>query len=232
MQVFESLFAARPARARKLHNIAGSVIILDETQTLPKALLRPVLRMLDCLARHWKCSIVLCTATQPAVQQALKGRISQGLREFAPDPKCLAKQLRRLQIVDGDETDNGALIAALRSERQALVIVNGRGHVLDLFPAAKAEGLKDVLHLTTRQYAAHRHDILSDVRGRLKAGAPCRLIATSLVEAGVVFDFPFGWRARVGLDQIIQAARRVNREGKRAFPGRPRPAFRGDRQHV
>lgn len=215
VQLFESLFAARPSRARKLHNIAGSVIILDEAQTLPKALLRPVLRMLDCLARHWGCSIVFCTATQPSVQEALKGGVTLDLRELAPDPKKLATRLRRARIVEGGAMDNAALVTALRGEHQALVIVNSRGHALDLFKAAKVEGLEGIMHLTTRQYAAHRQGILGDVRQRLKAGAPCRLIATSLIEAGVDVDFPVGWRAKSGLDQIIQAAGRVNREGKR-----------------
>lgn len=215
VQLFESLFAARTTRARKLHNIAGSIIILDEAQTLPKTLLRPVLRMLDCLARHWGCTIVFCTATQPSVQKALKGGDLLNLRELAPEPKALATRLRRARIADVGEMDNAALIAALRGVPQALVIVNSRAHALDLFKAAQAEGLEGLTHLTTRQYAAHRQEILADVRERLKAGAPCRLIATSLIEAGVDVDFPVGWRAKAGLDQVIQAAGRVNREGRR-----------------
>ena len=215
VQFFESLFVARPSRARKLHNIAGSVIILDEAQTLPRALLLPCLRMLDCLWRHWGCSIVLCTATQPAVDERLEGGLPLAGRELAPDPAGLARRLRRARIVDGGDLDNGALVAALRGEAQALVILNSRAHALDLFRAAKAAGLGGLVHLTTRQYAAHRQQMLAEVRTRLRAGEPCRLIATSLVEAGVDLDFPRVWRAQAGLDQIVQAAGRCNREGLR-----------------
>lgn len=172
VQLFESLFAARPSRARKLHNIAGSVIILDEAQTLPRPLLRPSLAMLDCLAWHWGCSIVLCTATQPAVDERLEGGLPLAGRELAPDPKRLARRLRRARIVDGGEMDNAALIAALADEPQALVIVNSRAHALDLFKEARAAGLAGFVHLTTRQYAAHRQEILKQVRQRLKDRSP------------------------------------------------------------
>ncbi|MFT3974076.1 MAG: CRISPR-associated endonuclease Cas3'' [Amaricoccus sp.] len=201
VQLFESLFAARPSRARKLHNIAGSVIVLDEAQTLPRALLRPCLRMLDCLARHWGCSIVFCTATQPSVGEAVKGELTLDLRELAPDPVGLAERLRRARIVDGGEIDNAGLIAALAGVAQGFVIVNSRRHALELYREAKAAGLEGLVHLTTRQMAADRARVLADVRERLKDGTPCRLIATSLIEAGVDLDFPAGWRAKAGLDR-------------------------------
>ncbi|SHO66011.1 CRISPR-associated endonuclease/helicase Cas3 [Pseudoxanthobacter soli DSM 19599] len=217
VQLFESLFAARPSRARKLHNIAGSIIILDEAQTIPRALLRPCIRMLDELARNYGCTIVLCTATQPALDQR---NLPDGLplegRELSPDPSGLARQLRRARIVPAGPMDNTALVDALVSARQALVIVNSRRHALELFQAAQAAGLDGLIHLTTRQCAAHRRLILDDVRSRLKGEAPCRVIATSLIEAGVDVDFPRVWRAEAGLEQIIQAAGRCNREGKLA----------------
>lgn len=218
VQLFESLFAARPSRARKLHNIAGSVIVLDEAQTLSKALLQPCLRMLDCLARHWGCTVVFCTATQPAVALALRGEAALSpVRELAPEPAALAKRMRRARIVDGGEMDNAALVAALRGTEQGFVIVNSRGHALDLFEAAKRAGVEGLVHLTTRQTAAHRQDILEKVRRWLKDGEACRLVATSLIEAGVDVDFPVGWRAKAGLDQMLQAAGRVNREGRRSL---------------
>lgn len=215
VQLFESLYAARPSRARKLHNIAGSVIVLDEAQTLPRKLLRPCLRMLDCLARHWGCSVVFCTATQPSVGEALRGEFTLDPRELAPDPVGLAKRLKRARVVDGGEMDNAALIAALEGVSQGFVVVNSRRHALDLYRAAQAAGLNGLVHLTTRQTAADRARVLEDVRARLKAGTSCRLIATSLIEAGVDLDFPAGWRAKAGLDQILQAAGRINREGRR-----------------
>lgn len=217
VQFFESLFAARPSRARKLHNIAGSVIILDEGQTIPRGLLKPCIRMLDELARNYGCTIVLCTATQPALDQRhLPGGLPLDGRELAPDPHGLARQLRRARIVPAGAMDNAALVDALGSAPQALTIVNSRRHALELFREAQAAGLDGLVHLTTRQCAAHRRRILDDVRSRLNQGAPCRVIATSLIEAGVDVDFPRVWRAEAGLDQIVQAAGRCNREGRRA----------------
>ncbi|WP_442772603.1 CRISPR-associated endonuclease Cas3'' [Paenirhodobacter enshiensis] len=216
VQLFESLFAARPGRARKLHNIAGSVIILDEAQCLPRKLLLPALRMIETLTTHYGCTVVLCTATQPAFDSAqLKRGLPLAGRELAPDPAGLARALRRTRIVQGGAMDDAALIAALGGTDQGMVIVNSRRHALTLFQAAHAEGLGGLIHLTTRQYPAHRRRILADIRERLKAGTPCRLIATSLIEAGVDLDFPRGWRAGAGLDSVVQAAGRVNREGKR-----------------
>lgn len=223
VQLFESLFSARTSRARKLHNIAGSIIILDEAQTIPRPLLKPCVRMLDALAKHLGCTIVLCTATQPALGRTRPdggAGFPDGLdldesRELAPDPEGLARRLRRTRIVTGDAMDNDALTAALAGEPQALVVVNSRKHALELYRQAEEAGLDGLVHLTTRQYAAHRRDILAEVRKRLKKGQPCRVVATSLIEAGVDVDFPKVWRAEAGWDQIMQAAGRCNREGKR-----------------
>ncbi len=213
VQLFESLFAARTGRARKLHNIAGSIIILDEAQTIPRPLLLPCLRMLDALARLFGCSIVLCTATQPAVDDAvLKGGLALAGRELAPDPLALASRLRRVQIDHGGVMDNVALVAALRGVDQGLIVVNSRVHALDLW--REARGIDGLYHLSTRQYAADRRRLLTVIRQRLAAGLPCRVISTSLIEAGVDISFPKAWRAGAGLDQIVQVAGRVNRNGE------------------
>lgn len=216
VQLFESLFAARPSRCRKLHNIAGSVIVLDEAQCLPRKLLMPALRMIEALTTHYGCSVVLCTATQPALdsRQLKSGGLPLQGRELAPDPADLAQRLRRARIVQGGEMNDAALMAALRDTPQGMIVVNSRAHALDLYTGAKSEGIEGLIHLTTRQYPAHRRAILGDIRQRLKAGAPCRLIATSLIEAGVDLSFPKGWRAEAGLDSCVQAAGRVNRNGE------------------
>lgn len=217
VQLFESLFAAKPSRVRKLHNIAQSIIVLDEAQTIPRPLLIPCLRALDELALNYGCTVVLCTATQPAFDKSrLQGGLPLKGRELAPDPVRLSKALRRADIRRVGDMSNGNLISELREHPQALVIVNSRKHAYELFKDTVAAGLEGVVHLTTRQCAAHRRIILADVRERLKAdGQMCRVIATSLIEAGVDVDFPRVWRAEAGLDQIIQAAGRCNREGRR-----------------
>lgn len=226
VQFFESLFAARASQCRKLHNIARSVIILDEAQTIPRKLMVPCVRAIDELAASYSCSIVLCTATQPALDARhfpapaptkpphplalpLEGR------ELAPCPDDLAGRLERVRLRFAGPMSNADLIAAQQETDQGLVIVNSRKHALALFREAKEAGLDGLIHLTTRQYAAHRREILAGVRARLERGRPCRVIATSLIEAGVDVDFPLVWRADAGLDQIAQAAGRCNREGRR-----------------
>jgi len=217
VQLFESLFAARPSRCRKLHNLVRSVIVLDEAQTIPLPFLRPCIAALDELARNYGASIVLCTATQPAVDERhfKPGGLKLKGRELAPDPHRLSQALKRVRIVFGGEMSDDDLVHAMERESQGLVIVNSRCHALALYRRVKEARFAGAIHLTTRQYAAHRRVILANVRERLKTGEPCRLIATSLVEAGVDLDFPQVWRAEAGLDQIAQGAGRCNREGSR-----------------
>jgi CRISPR-associated endonuclease/helicase Cas3 len=219
VQLFESLFAARTARSRKLHNIAGSIIVLDEAQILPRPLLAPCAQTLDELARNYGCTIVLCTATQPALDArnfpiGHPAALTLAGRELAPDPERLSEELERVRLVHGGDMDDAALVAALADTERGLIILNSRKHALALYRAAQEAGLIGLVHLTTRQYAAHRREILETVRRKLAGEAPCRVIATSLVEAGVDLDFPKVWRAEAGLDQIAQAAGRCNREGR------------------
>jgi len=218
VQFFESLFAARPARCRKLHNISGSVVILDEAQTLPLEILRPCLAALDELTLNYNSSVVLCTATQPAVhertedpERSLRGGLSD-VRELAPDPEKLYEAFRRVRVSHGGEMEDDDLAEACLEQEQVLCIVNNRRHARALYEAISYED--GVFQLTTLMCAKHRTPVLNKIRRRLKAGEPCRVIATSLVEAGVDVDFPRVLRAEAGLDSIAQAAGRCNREGK------------------
>ena len=214
VQFFESLFADRSSRCRKLHNIAGSVIILDEAQMLPLNLLLPIMQAIKELAQNYRCSVVMCTATQPAVQ-AENGfyRGFENVREIAPKPTALFDKLRRTTVQHiGTQTD-ADLLAKLGEHPQMLVIVNNRRHARSLYDQVKH--LDDTFHLTTLMCAKHRSQKLDEIRGRLKNGEPCRVIATSLIEAGVDVDFPLVMRAEAGLDSVAQAAGRCNREGKR-----------------
>ena len=214
VQFFESLFADRSSRCRKLHNIAGSVIILDEAQMLPLNLLLPIMQAIKELAQNYRCSVVMCTATQPAVQ-AENGfyRGFENVREIAPKPTALFDKLRRTTVQHiGTQTD-ADLLAKLAEHPQMLVIVNNRRHARSLYDQAKH--LDGTFHLTTLMCAKHRSQKLDDIRGRLKNGKPCCVIATSLIEAGVDVDFPLVMRAEAGLDSVAQAAGRCNREGKR-----------------
>lgn len=214
VQFFESLFAARPSQCRKLHNIAGSVVILDEAQTLPLKLLRPAVAAIDELARNYRSSIVLCTATQPALNAPdFRGGLEK-VRELAPGPPELFRKLDRVRVRHVGTLDDDALAAQLRDLDQVLCIVNNRRHARAVYQALA--DLPGARHLTTLMCAKHRSQVLAEVRIRLKASQPCRLVSTSLIEAGVDISLPTVYRAEAGLDSVAQAAGRCNRNGERA----------------
>lgn len=214
VQFFESLFAARPSGCRKLHNIAASVVILDEAQTLPLKLLRPCVTALDELALNYKVSAVLCTATQPALQAPEFIGGLQNVRELAPNPTRLFEALKRVQVRHVGSLSDDALASHMIERDQVLCIVNNRRHARVLYEAiTETPGAR---HLTTLMCAKHRSQVLAEVRELLRECKPCRLVATSLIEAGVDVDFPAVLRAEAGLDSIAQAAGRCNREGKRS----------------
>jgi len=216
VQFFESLFANRPSKCRKLHRLASSVIILDEAQTLPLRLLRPCLAALKELARGYGASVIFCTATQPALIRedgfsAKEGLARDELREIAPDPVKLYAALCRVRVRDAGTLDDTELAEKIGRQEQVLVILNNRRHVRAVF-----DNISDrpgATLLTTMMTAAHRRKVLTAIRRSLLRAEPVRLVATSLIEAGVDVDFPQVWREVAGIDSIAQAAGRCNREG-------------------
>lgn len=224
VQLFESLFANRPSRCRKLHNLTRSVIILDEAQALPAGFLLPVLDSLRELVARYGCTVVLSTATQPALSR--RAAMPSGLedvREIATDPVKLARALTRIRVRwprPGDPpTSLEELAERMRCEPQVLAIVHRRRDASDLaglLPTA------DRHHLSALMCPAHRIEVLGRVRAALLAKRPCRVVTTQLVEAGVDVDFPVVFRALAGLDSLVQAAGRCNREGAlRDTTGKP-----------
>lgn len=213
VQFFESLYASRPSGCRKLHNISGSVVVLDEAQTMPLKLLRPCVTALDELALNYRVSAVLCTATQPALEAPEFIGGLHNVRELAPEPVKLFDALKRVTVRHVGQLSDDALAEQMGEHEQALCIVNNRRHARALYESIKH--LPGARHLTTLMCAKHRSKVLAEVRLLLKQGKPCRLVATSLIEAGVDVDFPTVYRAEAGLDSIAQAAGRCNREGRR-----------------
>jgi CRISPR-associated endonuclease/helicase Cas3 len=214
VQLFESLFAARGSRCRKLHNLVNSVVVLDEAQLLPPDFLGPIRHAIRGLVRDYDVSIVISTATQPALE-------IEGARELAPDPATLDRRLRRVKYVwppsDAAMTWQ-EIAAAIAREPQILCVVNRRDDARQLFELVRRE--EGAVHLSALMCGEHRSEVIKRIRGRLAAGEPVRLVSTQLVEAGVDVDFPVVYRAFAGLDSIAQAAGRCNREGRLPAPGR------------
>ncbi|MBF0625609.1 MAG: CRISPR-associated endonuclease Cas3'' [Magnetococcales bacterium] len=214
VQFFESLFADRPGRCRKLHNIAGAVVILDEAQALPPEYLRPALAALTELVANYRVSVVLCTATQPALTRS--AWFPAGLEvqpvEIMGDPGPLFQRLRRTRVEHLGSLSDDDLVHHLGGQEQVLCIVNTRAHARALW--SLLQDRPGTRHLSTLMCAAHRRQVLAAIREDLQDGRPCRVVSTSLIEAGVDVDFPVVYRAVAGLDAVAQAAGRCNREGR------------------
>lgn len=210
VQFFESLFSNRSSKCRKLHNIANSVIIFDEAQMLPTDYLKPCLAVMEELVNQFRSSIVLCTATQPALQSLLRTNIK--MTELCPRVQEQFRFFKRASFENLGKIREEELIEKLKEEYQALCIVNTKKRAQSLYKKMEGDG---VFHLSTTMYPKHRRQILETIRKCLKEGKRCILISTSLVEAGVDLDFRSVYRQLSGVDSMIQAAGRCNREGKR-----------------
>lgn len=237
VQFFESLYANKSSKCRKLHNIVNSVIIFDEAQMLPPNYLKPCMAMIEELLQQYGTSIVLCTATQPALQQFLPEKYVA--RELCPRREEQFRFFERVTYQDIDTVTEEEMAEKLQQERHALCIVNTRKRAQRLYERLQGEG---VYHLSTTMYPAHRRRVLAEIGKRLddKKGKKCIVISTSLVEAGVDLDFTSVYRELAGVDSIIQAAGRCNRHGNRGkedsivriFRWKERENVSGQRQQI
>lgn len=214
VQFFESLYANRSSKCRKLHNIANSVIIFDEAQMIPSNNLRPCVAAIAELVRAYNATAVLCTATQPAIDEMLlEYSKKESVVELCPDVDGMFEKFRRTSFEKEGRLTTDELVSRLESQQQVLCIVNTRKFAQEVYEALPSEGR---FHLSTLMCPVHREQKLDEIRERLKSGKTCRVVSTSLIEAGVDVDFPRVFREMAGLDSILQAAGRCNREGKRS----------------
>ncbi|BAJ63262.1 MULTISPECIES: CRISPR-associated helicase/endonuclease Cas3 [Anaerolinea] len=210
VQFFESLFDNKSSRCRKLHNIAKSVIIFDEAQMLPKEYIRPAMAAVWELVTNYGASAVFCTATQPGLERFLPETTE--IKELAPDPIMLFNFYKRVEVKHLGTLTDEDLLSRLNKHEQVLCIVNTRRHASGLYSGLQGEGN---FHLSTLMCPAHRRATLEEIKERLSNGKPCRVVSTTVMEAGIDLDFPIGYRALSGLDSINQASGRINREMKR-----------------
>ena len=241
VQLFESLFARKTSRCRKLHNLANSVLVLDEAQLLPVEYLQPVVDVLRLLVKDHGVTVVLCTATQPTLtSQPLFG--GKGLRGYGPgevtaiidDEAGLyaALQLVWVHLPADLKTPQPWAVTteALMRHEAVLAIVSRRADARELYEGLKRElptGARGLWHLSALMCPQHRSEVIADIKAALVArrealargedAEPVRVVSTQLVEAGVDLDFPVVFRALAGLDSVAQAAGRCNREGRLAM---------------
>ena len=208
VQFYESLYSNRSAKLRKIHNIANSVVIFDEAQNTPTNYLKPCVFAVAELIRHYKVSAVLCTATQPHLDDYF---LEYGIKatDIYPDKEIFTK-LQRNTVQNLGKLSTEKILKRLLKRHRVLCVVNRRATALEF-----AKAIPNAFCLTTLQTPCDRREILEDVRYRLANRKWCVVIATSLIEAGVDIDFPNAFREKAGLDSIIQTAGRCNRERKR-----------------
>lgn len=211
VQFFESIYGNRSSKLRKLHNMANSVIILDEVQMLPVEYLIPCAKALEELVNNYNCSVVLCSATQPEVERFMSEKIK--VKEICSNIAEMYEFFNKTKVKFIGNKTADELVSRLQGLDQCLLIVNTKNQARKIYEKLeKAYGQEGIFHLSTYMCPAHRFEKIEEIRKRLDDKAKCIVVSTSLIEAGVDIDFPVVYRAMCGLDSIIQAAGRCNRE--------------------
>lgn len=222
VQLFESMMASHSSSCRKLHNICNSVIILDEVQTLPTDFLQPIVDTLDTYQRIFGVSVLFTTASQPVLEGNHQGTnpnvVLRGLRnvkEIIPPQSKLQERLRRVELdIDNTPQTYDEVAAELMQHNRVLCIVNTRRDAKEIFDRLPKEGI--CIHLSRMMCPAHLSEKIKEMKEALAnpQNKIVRVVSTQLIEAGVDIDFPVVFRQEAGLDSILQAAGRCNREGK------------------
>ena len=213
-QFFESLYANKTSRCRKLHNIANSVIILDEAQMMPVDFLKPCLHVLEQLVHYYGCTVVLCSATQPELGRYLqKNPIQKNPIEIMENVGELFQFFKRVTFDIDGETDYAEIAKKLDVCEQVLCIASTKKEAEKIVELLDGEAM----YLSTNLCPAHRREIIREMKTRLRDGNPCRVVSTSIISVGVDIDFPVVYLQYTGLDSLIQGAGRCNREGRQSL---------------
>lgn len=225
VQLFESMYSNKPSRCRKLHNLCNSVLILDEVQTLPADFLQPIVNGLKTYQRQFGMSVLLTTASQPVLEGThvnpnnprVKLEGIEKITEIIPENYRLYDSLRRVELhMEKGKVSPEELAKELSKHPRVLCIVNTRKIAQEIYSHLPKDGL--TIHLSRMMCPKHISNSIQQVKDALKDdNCPViRVIATQLIEAGVDIDFPVVYRQEAGLDSVLQAAGRCNREGKLA----------------
>lgn len=216
VKFFQALFAQKPTDCRKLHNIANSIILFDEAQSLPANLLAATLNAVNALCTQYHCTMVFSTATQPEFK-FIQG-VSWEPIEIMPDYPMMYEKLKRTQVEwrIKKQIPLEAIAREMEEKENVCAIVNLRRHAVEVFKVLKSDSCnrEELFFLTTDLCPKHRSEVIRTIKERQKAGLPCKVVSTQCIEAGVDLDFCVLYRALAPLEAIIQAAGRCNRSGK------------------
>lgn len=221
VQLFESMFDNRPSVCRRLHNIVNSVIILDEVQTLQVDYLQPIVDSLKTYNKLFKMSVLFTTASQPVLSGVIEGCNPKAsfsgineIKEIIPENFRLHDKLRRVRLdIDNEGKTYDEVAGMLTRHKRVLCVVNTRNDAKELYKRLPQEGV--TLHLSKMMCPAHIRETIAKIKTALKddENEIIRVVSTQLIEAGVDIDFPVVFRQEAGLDSVLQAAGRCNREG-------------------
>lgn len=215
VQFFESLYGNRNSKCRKLHNIAESVVVFDEVQTLPTKYVDVCMAAIAELSNEYKTTSVLCTATQPALQAKLNQYLrNKEVREIAVDVENSYEFFKRVEIHNLNQISWAELIASIRTESSVLVVLNTRSSAQRLYKELKGYAENTSFCLTTYLRVMDRKQQINEIKAHLDKGEKCIVISTSLIESGVDLDFRTVYRQEAGLPSLLQCAGRCNRNGR------------------
>ncbi|WP_373844791.1 CRISPR-associated helicase Cas3' [Clostridium sp.] len=206
IQFFESLFANKSSRCRKIHNMSNSIVIIDEAQMMPTKFLKPTLNALTELVNNYNTSVVLTTATKPEFPKDI---LKKKPKEIIDEPEKLYDELKRVKVNYLGKLSDENLVERIDNLERVLVVVNTRKHAEKLYEKADKNNL---FHLSANMCPAHRSELLKEIKRKLKNGEPCKIISTQLIECGVDISLSVVYRSLSGIDSIAQVAGRCNRE--------------------
>lgn len=219
VKFFEALFQNKNTKCRKLHNLANSIIVFDEAQSLPPTLLDATLEIMNFLVKKFNTTVVFSTATQPAFD--VRKNVNWKPKEIILNPQKLYDDYARVKQLDiewniNNEISFNSIAENIKNENNACVIVNRKDHAKELYNTLKEKiDSKSLFYISTNMAPEHRINTIREIKQKLSNGEKCILVSTQCIEAGVDLSFDVIYRALAPLEAIIQASGRCNRNGNK-----------------
>lgn len=212
VQFFQSIYHYKGSALRKLHNLRDSVIVFDEIHLIPTELLRPCLKAVGYITKYLNSEALFLSATMPDYSKLFDKFLPDVNYNKLVNDRTNFKYFKKCEYKDMGKTTLETIAENASRCKNALIVVNTKKTAAELYNLVQGEKY----HLSANMTPAHRSRVIEVVRKKLKKGEYITVVSTSLVEAGVDLDFNTVFRQLSGLDSILQAGGRCNREGKDA----------------